>query len=40
MRFAQNFSNSPSASEHNGRKLEQRPSIPGMRKKYDVNSAL
>ena len=40
IRFAQNFSNSPSASEHSGRRFEQRLSIPGIRKKYDVNSVL
>jgi hypothetical protein len=40
IRFAQNFSNSPSASEHSGRRFEQRLSIPGIRKKHDVNSVL
>jgi hypothetical protein len=40
IRLAQNFSNSPSASEHSGRRFEQRLSIPGIRKKHDVNSVL
>ena len=40
IRFAQNFSNSPSASEHSGRRFEHRLSLPGIRKKHDVNSVL